>query len=284
MCDTCDMKCPGIRSSVFVYFLLIFFTEFISKSTQKKLSWFEAQKECMDNNNTLKSKIFRTSTTDYWSGIYLRYSSRIHILGCYSADKSVLGVNKTFNMKFPSVGFCQEICGNENILKFGIQAGKCTCIENKVFTKMLPPSECNETCAEYTQGVKFTECGGRRAYSVYMVENYITTETYCTAVNCGPKKTFSISPDCSELHFALCTDKEKFTTQETVSGRNWTQSMQFCKTSQPSSYLEGNVSSVDASKACKELNWTLDEFFWLGIITEVYYGNDRGINKFFVYL
>ncbi|XP_062613605.1 sialate:O-sulfotransferase 1-like [Saccostrea cucullata] len=162
------MKYTGIRSSVLVYFLLISFTEFISKSTQKRLNWFEAQKVCMDNNTTLKSGDFRISTKVYWSGIYLRYSSRIHILGCYSADNSTLSVSKTFDMKFPSVGFCQEICGTENIPKFGIHAGKCTCFENLVSTNMLNPSECNEICAENKQGVKFTECGGRNAYSVYM--------------------------------------------------------------------------------------------------------------------
>ncbi|XP_062603763.1 uncharacterized protein LOC134265557 isoform X2 [Saccostrea cucullata] len=60
--------------------------------------------------------------------------------------------------------------------------------------------------------------------------------------------------------------------------QNWTESMKWCKTWSPPTYLSGNVSLVNANQACQALHRKKDGLSWLGIAKEVYEGYDRGIS------
>ncbi|XP_061186990.1 uncharacterized protein LOC133195140 [Saccostrea echinata] len=182
-------------------------------SLETSWDWFEAQQQCNKNNDTLPYNASATPTSEFWSGVYQRQSLWIKILGCY--DSQDMFDYQEFHMNNSSAGFCQDICASVNSIIFGIKEKNCLCLKRPIIARTIPSYHCNETC-EDTEGVRFSECGGPNAYTVYTADSSFSLnltkadyggKTACVAVNCGTEKRFSISPSCSESYFGVCEDK-----------------------------------------------------------------------------
>ncbi|XP_061186988.1 uncharacterized protein LOC133195137 [Saccostrea echinata] len=176
--------------------------------SKQSWNWFEAQQSCINNNSTLVTTAVMTSENEYWTGVYRRYSFLIKILGCYSVEDVNQIKKQTFHMKYPSAGFCQEICDSINVLNFGIKAMECVCFERTVTARNIPSSQCSETCTKYNEEISFAQCGGRNAYTLYSSGDKDRKPT-CYAIECSTRNVFSISQNCSESKFGVCANRDQ---------------------------------------------------------------------------
>ncbi|XP_062586872.1 uncharacterized protein LOC134248494 isoform X2 [Saccostrea cucullata] len=200
------------KKFVLVCFSLVIYNVDITNCIQNSWNWFEAQQHCSDSNDTLKTSGVTLNSDQHWTGVYRRYSPWIKLLGCY--DSKVVSEHRTFNFFFnvTSAGFCQEICATVNSTHFGIQSGECVCFEGSVFPETLSSDLCNKSCYDVGDkgAIKFLECGGPNAYTVYTSEaDKVKRGGSCLAVNCGGSvQGFSYSSNCSESYFGACVYKE----------------------------------------------------------------------------
>ncbi|XP_062581411.1 uncharacterized protein LOC134243202 isoform X1 [Saccostrea cucullata] len=211
--DVSEMKkCKSSLHCLFCLSLLVLNVDIISMSW----NWFEAQRYCSKDNDTLEYNASSNSTVDFWSGVYKRHSLWIKILGCY--DLNAVQHHEEFQMHYPSAGFCQEMCTTVNSTIFGIKKNKCVCIKSPVLARTIPSNFCNEACNQDSSDIQFSECGGSNAYTLYIADidtpestNLTSTEfnrkSACLAINCGTVETFSISSGCSESYSGVCEDK-----------------------------------------------------------------------------
>ncbi|XP_061186993.1 uncharacterized protein LOC133195144 [Saccostrea echinata] len=226
---------------VLVWFSFIICNVDITVSTKDSWNWFEAQQHCSHTNDTLKTNDVTLNSFQHWTGFYRRYSPWIKLLGCY--DSKVVNEHRTYNFyfNFTSAGFCREICASVNLTHFGIQLKECVCFEGPVFAETIPSNQCNSLCYDVGDegGIKFLECGGPNAYTLYTSEDdNVKRRTACLAVNCGAVKKFSNSSNCSESYFGACVYKGYLgcfqdQPKRTLSG-NFTHSfyltVEFCRT------------------------------------------------------
>ncbi|XP_055999493.1 uncharacterized protein LOC130047875 [Ostrea edulis] len=235
-------------------------------------TWFEAQKLCRENNDSLLNPRMHNlpkRNYSYWTGDYRRYSFRIKILDCYKEHSN--DATQNFQMDIPSAGFCQEICATMNSSIFGIKDEECKCFKTLPVDKPVKQKQCAVT-PQTDKEIKFAERGGEFAYTLYESDFNVTERgaTTCVAVQCQEKKQFYFHSDCSLPFQAVCKNAVS------KSNQSWKSSMEICK-DQHSSYLVGNVSLNDVYQTCDRLDISLTSPSWIGVAKEVYYGYDRGI-------
>ncbi|XP_062601829.1 uncharacterized protein LOC134263491 isoform X4 [Saccostrea cucullata] len=130
------------------------------------------------------------------------------------------------------------------MILYGVEySGECYCGNFFTTVTRKPEGQCKMKC----HGNNAQVCGGSWKMNIYINLNFKTI---------------------------ICSFFEEKKNREK---RDWTSSMQTCKSRYPKSYLIGNVSLTNATLACKQLQRTQGGVYWLSIAKEEYMGYDRGV-------
>lgn len=243
--------------------------------------WHDAQLHCRQNQTVLTNALHNASSADgyYWTGYYVRMSQWIKIIGCFrdtNVERTSL-LKRTFEMRFPSAGLCQENCLMFNYSVFGVKSTKCVCLQNVPQEEYEGASQCHLLCEnKYSNetSIKFSQdCGGEKNYNVFKSDflkqdSTSTTEMRCLSIQCSEKKFFQ--KNCNEYLPQVCNK-----TVLQVNSKMWKDSTKLCK-AEKDGYLSGDLPTNDADQACNLINGFASGPSWLGIVKEKYISVYKG--------
>ncbi|XP_062615160.1 uncharacterized protein LOC134276896 isoform X2 [Saccostrea cucullata] len=176
-------------------------------------------------------------------------------------------------MRIPSIGMCQELCLEKEIMSFAVKNYICVCIQTELLhgVHSQNPKMCSYNCSTYTDRKTLYECGGPYAYNIYFSVKSFGERTkkkvsMCMALQCGDSRY--LSRECSFPLQRVCKN-------ESIA-LSWRKSMDECKLSEDPSYLLGNLNLSDAESECGRLNQTNLGQSWVGFAQQIYTSFNKG--------
>lgn len=269
------------RTLIFILSITSLTTGSGENNENSQKNWTEAQMYCRNHGKVLTNELVSNawmSNQYYWTGFYIRISRWIKIIGCYdhNAVDEKMSV-KTYKMRFPSSGLCQEFCLNFNLSIYGLKSNTCVCLEGLPLQGSRRSSDCNLPCdEEYSAETKIKylyDCGGNATFTLFKSdsnsEKLILEGFECLSIQCAKQSKIFVGQDCNTAINPICTNKVLKNTN-----MNWQQTLKVCK-SRHESYLFGDVDLTNAESACSKIQGNVPSPYWLGIAKDVYISIDE---------
>nr|XP_034315822.1 uncharacterized protein LOC109618528 [Crassostrea gigas] len=259
------------------------FTEcYGTASSIAQTNWTNAYWQCRTEGKILSNLQTHPLLNEsyFWTGHYTRLSEWIKIIGCFEETSVNPLIKKSYDMYFPSVGRCQEVCLASNYSVFGVQLNKCVCLEKIPGQGSRGSNECSLSCSENysaATNIRFqNECGGHQTYNLFKSGSEMETSALktngCLLIQCTKFDTRFIEQDCSTITAQIC-NKTLYAEYS-----DWQSSLVKCK-SKHNSYLLGDVNLTDPRQACNLFQGQPYGPSWIGIAKEIYISIDGGQDK-----
>lgn len=254
---------------MYACWLIHFLITLTAISQTKALTWFDAQKECMEKNQSLTQR-GNESTSFYWTGLYKKRSQWIKIIGCYATSEIQNVINKTFELSISSPPLCQERCLQESQYLFALQAKSCNCLSDSFDNSQnrLAPSNCTFKCNE--SGLLSTECGGESSFNVFLTDTTnLSVQSRCLSLECDKSPKYR-DYRCGESLGFVCNKP----VGNGTTAKSWKQMKEYCKSIKV--YPIGNLTLSNTSMACMESMHETSTPLWIGIVKDIYQNKEQG--------